>query len=226
MQSTVEIPTTFQSKDAEEFGYQQLSRSAVVGAVLAALSILSFWFAPLLFLAVCGLIFGIYGSRNISRYPDELTGKAIALGAVLLSGLMLIIAPVHHAYVYATEVPEGYQRISFSELKSPLGAPEIPPKNAYAYDEQKVFLKGYVHLASCASSRVKNFILVPDLGTCCFGTQPPLTHMIEVTLTGDQTIEPSLRKLRLAGTLFVERQLKPLSSVDGVYYQLRVDQIR
>jgi hypothetical protein len=50
--------------------------------------------------------------------------------------------------------------------------------------------------------------------------------MIEVNLGGDLIIEPSMRKLRLAGTLYVDPQLKPLNSVEGVYYQMRVDYLK
>ncbi|MEM8733902.1 MAG: hypothetical protein AAGG44_06765, partial [Planctomycetota bacterium] len=66
-------------------------------------------------------------------------------------------------------------------------------------------------------------VLVPDLGTCCFGSQPPLTHMIEVSLTGDQYARKSFRKQRLAGTLRINRDMKPVDGLTGVFYQLRAD---
>jgi hypothetical protein len=69
----------------------------------------------------------------------------------------------------------------------------------------------------------KKFVLVPDLGTCCFGGQPPLTHMIEVSLSGEEYARKSYRKQRLAGTLHVNRSLKPIEGLTGVYYQLKAD---
>ncbi len=66
-------------------------------------------------------------------------------------------------------------------------------------------------------------MLVPDLGTCCFGGQPPLTHMIEVSLSGDQYATRSLRQQKLAGTLKVNKDLKPIEGLTGVFYQLKAD---
>ncbi len=75
------------------------------------------------------------------------------------------------------------------------------------------------------SARAKKFVLVPDLGTCCFGGQPPLTHMIEVTLSGDDVAKKGYRKQKLSGTLNVNTQLKPIEGLQGVYYTLKADYI-
>ena len=218
--------TTNSNEGSEDIGYKSVSRGAVFAILLAIFSPLSFYTPAVLFLPIAAMFFAVSALISFRRYPEELTGRPLAYVAFALAGIILIVAPVQHAYIYATEVPEGYERISFGDLKSPLGAPDRPTKAALELDGKKVFLRGYVHLASCSSSSVKNFILVPDLATCCFGKQPPLTHMIEVNLGGDLLIEPSMRKLRLAGTLSVDPQLKPLNSVQGVYYQMRVDHLR
>jgi hypothetical protein len=223
----MEVSSTINSNEvSEDIGYKSVSRGAVFALILAILSPLSFYTPAVLFLPIAAMFFAVSALISFRRYPEELTGRPLAYVAFALAGIILIVAPIQHAYIYATEVPEGYERISFGDLKSPLGAPDRPTKAALALDGKKVFLRGYVHLASCSSSSVKNFILVPDLATCCFGKQPPLTHMIEVNLGGDLLIEPSMRKLRLAGTLYVDPQLKPLNSVQGVYYQMRVDHLR
>jgi hypothetical protein len=223
----MEVSSTIKSSEVtEDIGYKSVSRGAVFAFILALCSPLSFYTPAVLFLPLAGVFFAVSALVSFRRYPDELTGRPLAYAGFALAGITLIAAPIQHAYIYATEVPEGYERISFGDLKSPLGSPDRPTKAALALDGKKVFLRGYVHLASCSSSSVKNFILVPDLATCCFGKQPPLTHMIEVNLGGDLLIEPSMRKLRLAGTLYVDSQLKQLSSVQGVYYQMRVDHLR
>jgi hypothetical protein len=77
-----------------------------------------------------------------------------------------------------------------------------------------------------SSSKAKKFILIPDLGTCCFGGQPRLTDMIEVTLTGNQTVKPSLRQIKLAGVLKVDTSLKPVKELQGVFYQLKADYLK
>jgi hypothetical protein len=50
--------------------------------------------------------------------------------------------------------------------------------------------------------------------------------MIEVTLTGNKTVRSSYKKLKLAGTLKVDTQIKPIKELQGVYYQLKADYLQ
>ena len=74
-----------------------------------------------------------------------------------------------------------------------------------------------------ASNAAKTFVLVPDISTCCFGGQPPLTHMIEVKLVNDKYAGKSLRCFSLAGILEVHPYLKPVEGLEGVFYQLEAE---
>lgn len=210
---------------ADELIYQSVSRTAVGSVIMAVFGLLSFLFVGLIFLPVIGLVLGMTSVMAIRKYPNELLGKPFALAGIALSLLTLICAPTYHVYVYLTEVPPGYARIAFASLFSPTGAPDAPPVEALSLDDQQVFVKGYIHPTSM-EGRSKKFVLVPDLGTCCFGGQPPLTHMIEVTLTGDNVATKSMRKQKLAGTLRVNPVLKPIDGLQGVYYTLRADIIK
>jgi hypothetical protein len=206
--------------------YKAVSRAAVSSCVLGVMGLLSYWFVPLLLLPLLGLIFAIIGLRNLQRYAGELTGRAIAIIGLLVCGTTLVIAPALHAYTYVTEVPEGYQRVFFSQLKSPYADADVPPESAMELDGKQVFLKGYIHPTSIASNSARQFVLVPDLGTCCFGGQPKLTHMVEVTLNGDAFARYGMRQVKLAGTLTVDNQLKPVNDLQGVFYQLKADVYR
>ena len=64
------------------------------------------------------------------------------------------------------------------------------------------------------------------MGTCCFGGQPKLTDMIEVTLDEPLRIEYSMRKRKLAGIFKVDTQLKAIDGLGGVYYQLQANHRR
>ncbi|MDZ4850620.1 MAG: DUF3299 domain-containing protein [Pirellulaceae bacterium] len=214
------------SSTADEGVYQAVSRAAIASCVLGVMGILSFWLVPILLLPVLGFVFAIIGFRNLRRYKGELTGRPAAILGLAICGITLAIAPALHAYVYVTEVPEGYERINFSQLKSPYIDADIPPESAMELNGKSVFLKGYIHPTSIASSSARRFVLVPDLGTCCFGGQPKLTHMVEVTLSGDKFASYGMRQVKLAGTLLVDNQLKPVSDLQGVYYQLKADVYR
>jgi hypothetical protein len=131
-----------------------------------------------------------------------------------------------YAVDYATEVPEGYARISFYDLNpADSRAPAFPPPDAVALDGKKVFIKGYVY-PDGQSTNIKRFVLIPDLGTCCFGGQPKLTDMVLVTLHDPHRTVYNQRKRKLTGTLRVDTSLKPVAGVNGVFYQLEAESIQ
>jgi hypothetical protein len=206
-----------------ELDYRSMSRAAVLGLVFGLFGLMA-WFSPMLiFLPVCGVIFSLLAFRTFRKYPNEVMGKVPATLGLGISVLMCLVAPVRHVYIYYTEVPEGYERIQFSWLTSPTGAPDVPTEQAIALSGKKVFLKGYIHPTSISSSSARTFVLVPDLGTCCFGGQPPLTHMIEVRLVADKFASKSFRQFSMAGVLDVTPYLKPIEGLKGVYYQLEAE---
>lgn len=207
----------------DDYSYRSVSRAAVLGLVFAALGLLSWYFPLLLVLSAVGLVCALVAFRNLKRFPLELSGRGVAWIGIGLSLFALIVNPIRHTYVYYTELPDGYERISFAELKSPVGGVDFPPVSALQLDGKKVFLKGYIHPTSLASNAAKTFILVPDWATCCFGKQPPLTHMIEVRLIGDKFAQKSMRKHSLAGTLQVRPYLKPIDGLQGVFYELEAE---
>jgi hypothetical protein len=205
--------------------YRSLSITAVVSVIFGVLSFSGFIFSAAIIFAVAGLIIAFLAVGSVRKYPAELTGLPVAITGVLLNGLILVAAPGYHAYVYANEVPDGYDRAQFSDLMSSSLAGELPTDIARELDGKKVFLKGYVHIASTSSQQAKNFILVPDYATCCYGKEPPLTHMIEVKMLGGDSVKVCKRKLSLTGTFSCSEGLKPRSGIKGVYYQLIADSV-
>lgn len=203
--------------------YRTTSRAAIVSLAIAVLGLSAFMMEWLAIVPLIGLFIGVVGLNSIKKYPEELLGRQYALAGIALSSILLIAAPAYHVYVYATEVPEGYTRVSFFSLMANKGQDDVPTPDSLQWNGQQVFIKGYVHPSSMSSLQAKKFVLVPDLGTCCFGGQPPLTHMIEVTLTGDEYARKDMRKKRLAGKFTVNSYLKPIDGLQGVYYQLRAD---
>jgi hypothetical protein len=207
----------------EEFSYKALSRAAILSVFFGAFGLLA-WFSPLLtVLPFLAALFSGLAFYNLKKYPAELTGKLWATIGGVLGFVLLFGAPAKHAYIYLTEVPEGYERISFAALKSPMGAPDVPTLEAMKLSGKKIFLKGYIHPTSLASMSSKTFVLVPDWATCCFGTQPPLTHMIEVRLVNDKFASRSYRQHSLAGTFEVMPQMKQVDGLTGVYYVLEAE---
>jgi hypothetical protein len=211
------------AEDSDDFVYKSLSRAAMLSLIFGLFSLLA-WISPmLLFLPVIGLTFGFAGLSNLKRYPNELIGTPIAWIGLAKSEEIQISSPAKHIYVYYTEVPEGFERVQFAALKSPTPEFDFPTPEARALNGKKIFLKGYVHPTSVSSSSSKTFVLVPDFGTCCFGTQPPLTHMIQVRLVNDGYAYKDLRQHSLAGIFEVHDYKRPVEGLDGVYYELEAE---
>jgi Protein of unknown function (DUF3299) len=232
------------AREPELAPYRAISRSAVVSAVMFGLSLplvvlalvsMRFQVGDAVPLGMLGALFagfavvlGISGARTVRRYPSEYTGGRLARTG-LFGGLVLLFAGTAIASVtYNTEVPEGYKRVGFWELQPDPDEPTLPfsPK-AFELSGTQIFIKGYMHPGVASSGKVDHFILVPDMGTCCFGGQPKSTDMIEVFVPeGKQRVAYSPRRIKLAGTfMLADRPIQSLG-LNGVWYHMQVDQVK
>lgn len=207
----------------DETQYRALSSLAVASIIFGVLSVLALldWIFGII--PVLGMLLGVWALLRIRANPRDLTGGPLAWCGVALSLLLLVSGWARLTYVYLTEVPEGYQRISYAELQ-----PETPnqlfPPSALKLDGQKVFIKGYVY-PGAQQTGIRQFVLVRDNGTCCFGgPEPKLTDMIQVTLQDPLRLNHSTRLHKLAGTLRVQ-PMDDQSGFDRVIYHLDADHL-
>ena len=106
------------AETAAEFPYRAMSSTAITSVVFAVIATLfGFFFWPALGLAVIGSCVGLFGYRQIQRFPDEFDGRQIAVTGIVLNLVVLIAGTAMHSYIYLTEVPEGYTRVQFYELQ-------------------------------------------------------------------------------------------------------------
>ena len=162
------------------------------------------------------------------RYPTEYTGGRLAIGGLFAGVLLFITGASVSAITYVTEVPDGYARITFSDLQPDPDHPDLPisPK-AIELTGKKIFIKGYMHPGVASLGKVKHFILVNDFGTCCFGGQPKPTHMIEIYVPPDaQGVAYSTGRMKITGTFVLATQPTESLGLNGVWYHLQVDQVR
>ncbi len=121
-----------------------------------------------------------------------------------------------------TEVPEGFQRVSYAQLQPDEGQPgQVVPPLAKELDGEKVFIKGYV-FPGTQRRGIKTFLLVRDKGDCCFGGNPKVTDRVQVTLTDPQRLTFSSGLHKVAGTFRLDQQT-PAQAVDAggkVFYYL------
>jgi hypothetical protein len=214
--------------DAADLPYRALSRGAITSIVLFVLGLpgLIPTFEPLLALSGFGLAAGFFAVRTVRRYPAEYSGGLLAQVGVLLNAMLLVGGCTLHTYIYLTEVPDGYDRVAFYELQMPEKYADAPTAKALEIDGQNVFLKGYIHPAS-GGGKLNRFVLVPDLGTCCFGGEPRSTSMIEVTMAPGETVRAGKLKIKLAGKFLVNQYMQTTPEFENpVLYRLQADIVK
>lgn len=210
------VPPVSADANFDEFAYKPIPPLAIVSPLLGVCA-LSGLISPLgLIFAVFGWGLGFVGLRQIRSADGNLGGVKIAQAGIVASVLLLFGGAGLHAYWYQTEVPEGFQRLSFSSDISKKGfvvednEPKAHPDIA-KLEGQRVFLKGYMYPEGRPDG-LNAFILCRDNGQCCFGGQPKLTDMISVKMDKSLTARYSdgmvsvagvfrLRDMRQAGNL-------------------------
>jgi hypothetical protein len=222
--------------------YRAISRSAVISVILAAVSaplvalaVVSVWFrvGDSVPLGMAGAAFALFASvlgfsafLTIRRFPLEYTGGGLARVGLIGGVLLFALGSTASAYTYVTEVPKDHIRVGFWELQPDPDRPELPvgPK-ALEVAEKKIFIKGYMHPGVASRGKVNHFILVPDMGTCCFGGQPKMTDMIEVVSPESEGISYSTRRIKLAGTFHLMMRPTQSLGLDGVVFHLQADRV-
>ena len=220
-------PLASSEYDSEQYeAYRALSKLALVSFGFSCLGLFALLFPQLMVLPLVGLFSGLLALRKVRRYRNELTGKRLAVIGTLLSGALLVGGSSLHAYVYMNEVPDGYQRVNWYELRGQ----ERQPVNPFAMqiNNKPIFVKGYVHPGVDGFGEIKNFVLVPDMKTCCFGGQPKPWDMIEITLAeGSSSVKYSRRKRGLWGVFKIgPTAAKQIGKVQPGYYQMTADDLR
>ena len=195
-----------------------MSGAAVVALVLGLCSLLALFDYWLAVLPAVGLIWGFMALRQIRSRREELAGIGLAWTGLILSAVLLPVGPAWAYYSDISQVPPGYRWISYSDLQpNPKVAGELVPPSALDLDGKKVYIKGYVYSGS-QTTGIRQFVLVRDAGTCCFGGNPKVTDRIVVSLSsasGIYTKEPA----RVAGTFRVTPSRDP-GGIGVVYYHL------
>lgn len=215
------------STDQVDFPYRALSRSAIASCILLVIALLGLIapFEALLSLAIIGIVFSALAIRSIHRYPNEFTGLGLAKFSLIANAVLLAGGIGMHTYIYLTEVPPGHIRVPFYKLKFD-SDPDRPTETAFEIDGKDVFIKGYIHPSS-GGGMLRQFVLVGDLGTCCFGGQPKSSEMIEVTLMDGQTVKGGMTRRKLAGKFSLNRVPHKQTDFDNmVFYRLKGNKVK
>jgi len=222
-----QISPPMQKKVENEFAYRSISRSAIAAVVFTVLGPTAFLTQPLVLIPVLGAGFGVLALANIRRFPDELIGLVAAKISLFVSLFLLVGSVSMHSYVYLTEVPDDCVRMRFSDLRPNSRTPLPYSEKTLELDGQRVFLKGYVR-PGAKKRKLKEFILVGDWGTCCFGGNPKITDVVAVKIVGDQTVDYGYSLRRIVGTFRLNKNTRLTNEKDipQVFYEIEADQVR
>lgn len=212
----------------DEFSYKPVPPTAVVGLALGLFSFIALFGIIGLGIAVFGIVVSLISFFSIKRSAGELGGKTVALAGIALSTFFLISGVSYQSFVYAHEVPDGYQRLNFAsdiaskDFVQTDGVTRVDPE-VLKLDKQKVFLKGYMY-PTRQTENLKSFILVKDNGQCCFGGQPDAKDMILVEMQGDHRADFYAGLVSVAGEFLAEAptqagELKPVYQLKGTHFE-------
>lgn len=186
------------------FDYKPVPILAPVSLFFGLSSLLAFLTIAGLPVALIGLFLSAICLLKIRRFAGEYGGGTLAWGGLLLSAVSFFGGTAVQSVAYATEVPEGYSRLNFTDHISKKGfvvenGYAMPHPDVMALDGKKVFLKGYMY-PTRQTEGITAFVFCRDSGDCCFGGQPKVQDMIVVRMDGDKTTEFANGLVSVAGT--------------------------
>ena len=228
MSATIESkPKVAKNEELDVVEYRSMSKSAVASLIFGLFSLFAFLITPALIFAMVAVACGLMSLNSIRRFPDELIGKMAAKIGLGLGGFCFVGAIGLHSYIYATEVPEGYERISFRMLRDDSKTKLPYSEKAEELDGEKVFVKGYVRPGSKRKDLVE-FIMVGNFGDCCFGGTEKITDVIAVKIKTGETVDYSLRLRKIAGVFQLNKKAARTQDdeVPEVFYQIEADYLR
>lgn len=177
------------STDPQEFSYRPIPVLVPISLGLVFVSLVAALTAELLVVPLVGATLAFLAWRMVKRSDGELSGGMLALTALVLQLSMTAAFGAMHVYSYATEVPPGFERVSFASdisakgFTSEGGLTGVHP-DVQKLVNQKIMVKGYMYPTK-TTENLKAFVLCKDSGDCCFGGQPKITDMIQVQIKGD-----------------------------------------
>ena len=195
--------------------------------IVGLLSCLALFDWMLVAIPAVGMLLAVLSLVKIRRHRDELTGAGLARAGLALSLFFAVAGPARLTYEYVTELPEGYERVSYARLQpdeSQIG--QLVPPSALALEGKRIFIKGYVYPGR-EKDGIRRFLLVRDQGECCFGGNPKITDRIFVTLEDPLRLTYASRIFKLGGTFHVEAYDSTIDDAKGgVFYHLKADYLK
>lgn len=240
--STATLERELDTTDAAN--YRALYSGAILGAPMSLVAGVTYLMAsigvgdtrqliPLALLPIAAAAICLYAYRRVRANREIYTGERIALAGAVFAVVSFLAGSTYGAYVYATEVPAGYQRSSFTALQPgdddlAAGRPIPTEIQSFIKNDTDVFLKGYIRPESVKFQKGnKEFLLVRDNNACCFGdlSKVMFYDQVQVELQDNLTADYSGRVFRVGGKLSC-RLGDPRQGEPELVYSMKVDYLK
>lgn len=191
----------------DEFDYKPIPVLSPVSLILGLASLVVFVTSFGIIIGAIGAILGFLCFLSSVRNRSEIGGFRMTVVGLLLCLTTSVYGSAKLAYDYSTEVPDGFQRVSFSNDIAEKG---FIPKyiagqttkdyhpDVKALHGEKIFLKGYMY-PTRQTEDLTEFILAKDNGDCCFGGEPKTTDMILVKMNKPLAVDFTEKQVSIAG---------------------------
>ncbi|MCE9546269.1 MAG: DUF3299 domain-containing protein [Planctomycetia bacterium] len=207
--------------------YRALSSAAVASVLLALLGGLTLLTPWLGIIPLLGVLSGMLALRQIRLRASELAGRGLAWAGIGLSLVCLAAGWSYATYDYLTKVPPGYTEISYAQLQPEEGVRgQVVPPLAKELEGKRVFIEGYVFPGSSKTRGIKQFLLVRDRGTCCFGGNPKITDRVQVTLKDPLSLTFNTGVNRVGCIFHISPANNAIDAGGDVYYHLDADYLQ
>ncbi|MGE0376931.1 MAG: hypothetical protein AB7Q45_16095 [Planctomycetaceae bacterium] len=220
------VESPVESTTYGQFEYTPMPVLAPVGAVLGVCSLIAFVGLFGIILSAVGIVIAALACVKILRSQGAYTGMKPALSGLALSVFSAVGGTALMVYNYRYEVPEGFERVSFSQQISKTafleenGIRDIHP-NVKALVDKPIFLKGFMYPTGQMTG-LTEILLLKDSGQCCFGGQPKLEDMVGVKVKEGLDVDHYAGRVSVAGTFKINPAYTGASSLEPLF-QLEVE---
>jgi hypothetical protein len=170
----------------DEFAYRPVPPLVPISLACVFLSVTAFMWDVFLAVPLIGSVLALIAWRQIARAPGEYSGGRMAVVAAFLLPVIAVGAVAFHVVNFLSELPPGFQRVSFAtdiSLKGFVndnGQMGLHPEVKQLAGSE-IFLKGFMYPTK-QMDELTSFVLCKDSGDCCFGGQPKPSDMIYIEM--------------------------------------------
>jgi hypothetical protein len=220
-----QISSGLDSAGNNEFNYRPVPILAPLSLAFGLLSGLGFLGLLCVPIGLVGTIVGLCCILFLRRRRGEYGGMWLGVVGLLLSVTCFTASAAIWIQGYRTEVPDGFARINFLEDISKKGfvesktSAEIFHPDVKKFNGEKIFIKGYMYPTKQIYG-LTSFLLVKDMGQCCFGGNPKPCDMILVNMDPNKATNYLSGLVSVAGVFHCQRatgpaNLTPVYTLDG-----------